>query len=142
MLFGGGFALAQGFQSSGLSEFLGSHLGFLGTLPVLPMMVVIALFITIVTNLTSNTATTTVMLPILAATALATRTPPLLLMLPATFAASAAFMLPVGTPPNAIIFGSGRITIPEMMRAGFLLTLLSAPIIAVMCWWLGPLMLG
>jgi sodium-dependent dicarboxylate transporter 2/3/5 len=142
MLFGGGFALAQGFQSSGLSEFLGEQLDFLGAMPVLPMMVVIALFITIITNLTSNTATTTVMLPILAATALATQTPPLLLMLPATFAASAAFMLPVGTPPNAIIFGSGRITIPEMMRAGFLLTLLSAPIIAVMCWWLGPLMLG
>ncbi|HEX9843645.1 MAG TPA: anion permease, partial [bacterium] len=78
--------------------------------------------------------------PILASTALATHTAPLLLMLPATFAASAAFMLPVGTPPNAIIFGSGRISIREMMRAGFLITLLSAPIIALMSWWLAPLM--
>jgi solute carrier family 13 (sodium-dependent dicarboxylate transporter), member 2/3/5 len=142
MLFGGGFSLAQGFQTSGLSTFLGQQMNFLGALPVLPMMMLITLAIMLVTNLTSNTATTTVMLPILAATALATRSPPLLLMLPATFAASAAFMLPVGTPPNAIIFGSGRITIPEMMRAGALISLLCAPLIAVMTWWLGPLVLG
>jgi sodium-dependent dicarboxylate transporter 2/3/5 len=142
MLFGGGFALAQGFQNSGLSTFLGEQLQFLGDLPVLPMMILITLFMTLITNLTSNTATTTVMLPILASTALATQSPPMLLMLPATFAASAAFMLPVGTPPNAIIFGSGRITIPQMMRAGFLITLISAPIIALVSWWLGPIMLG
>lgn len=141
MLFGGGFALAQGFQTSGLSEFLGGQLGFLAALPVLPMMIVICAFMTLTTNMTSNTATTTVMLPILAATGQAMGASPLLLMLPATFAASAAFMLPVGTPPNAIIFGSGRITIREMVRAGAVITVVSIPVTAVVAWWLGPLML-
>jgi len=142
LLFGGGFALAQGFSKSGLSTFLGEQLTFLSGLPVLVMMLGICLFMTFVTELTSNTATTTVMLPILAATAMATGQQPLLLMLPATFAASAAFMLPVATPPNAIVFGSGRITIPQMVRAGILINIISAPIIAVVTWWLGPIMLG
>ena len=142
LLFGGGFALASGFQSSGLSNFLGERLSFLGTLPVLPMMIAVCLFMTFLTELTSNTATTTVMLPILAATATATGQAPILLMLPATFAASAAFMLPVATPPNAIVFGSGRITIAQMARAGVVINIVSAPIIALMSYWLGPIMLG
>ena len=142
MLFGGGFALAQGFGSSGLSAYLGEQLGFLANLPTLGMMIAVALFMTFITELTSNTATTTVMLPILAATATATGTSAELLMLPATFAASAAFMLPVATPPNAIIFASGRISIPEMARAGFLLNIISAPVIALLCWLLGPLVFG
>ena len=142
LLFGGGFALAQGFTKSGLSTILGEQLSFLGGLPVLVMMIGICLFMTFVTELTSNTSTTTVMLPILAATATATGQNPLLLMLPATFAASAAFMLPVATPPNAIVFGSGRITIPQMVRAGILINIISAPIIALVTWWLGPIMLG
>jgi sodium-dependent dicarboxylate transporter 2/3/5 len=106
------------------------------------MMLAVALFTTLLTQLTSNTATTTVLLPILAATALAAGASPVLYMLPATFAASAAFMLPVATPPNAIVFASGRITVAQMARAGVLLNLLSVPVIALLCWWLGPHVLG
>jgi len=142
LLFGGGFALAQGFISSGLSSYLGARLEFVGGLPTLLVMLLICLFMTFLTEFTSNTATTTVMLPILAATAAATGAQPPLFMLPATFAASAAFMLPVATPPNAIVFASGRIRIGHMARAGLLLNLLTAPVIAVLCWWLGPLVLG
>jgi sodium-dependent dicarboxylate transporter 2/3/5 len=142
MLFGGGFALANGFQSSGLSAWMGERLVFVGALPPLAMMLAVALFTTLLTQLTSNTATTTVLLPILAATALAAGASPVLYMLPATFAASAAFMLPVATPPNAIVFASGRITVAQMARAGVLLNLLSVPVIALLCWWLGPRVLG
>jgi sodium-dependent dicarboxylate transporter 2/3/5 len=142
LLFGGGFALAQGFVKSGLSAYLGANLQFVGGLPPYVVMLVICLFMTFLTELTSNTATTTVMLPILAATAAAAGQSAPMYMLPATFAASAAFMLPVATPPNAIVFASGRIRIAQMARAGILLNLLSAPIIALLCWWLGPIMLG
>ncbi len=142
LLFGGGFALAKGFLSSGLSTFLGDQLGFVGAFHPLLVMLVISLFMTFITELTSNTATTTVMLPILAATATAAGHLPILYLLPATLAASAAFMLPVATPPNAIVFGSGRVTIPQMARSGLFLNLLSAPVIVAICYWLGPKVLG
>jgi sodium-dependent dicarboxylate transporter 2/3/5 len=142
ILFGGGFALAQGFRSSGLSEYLGTRLDFLGDLPPYLMILAICLFMTFLTELTSNTATTTALLPILGATALAAGQAPLLYMLPATIAASCAFMLPVATPPNAIVFGSGKVTLPQMARAGVLINLASAPVIAALVYWLGPLVFG
>jgi len=142
VLFGGGFALAQGFQSSGLSEQLGARLSFLSGLPPYPMLLAICLFMTFLTELTSNTATTTAMLPILAATAVAGGQPPLLYMLPAAISASCAFMLPVATPPNAIVFGSGHVTVPQMARAGLLINLTSAPLIAWLVWWLAPKVFG
>lgn len=139
LLFGGGFALAQGFQKTGLSGYLGQNMAFLGTLPLFMVMLLIAWFMTFLTELTSNTATTAVMLPVLAASASAAGVSPPYYMLPAVFAASAAFMLPVATPPNAIVFATKRITIIEMARAGLLLNITAAPVIAFITWWLGPL---
>ena len=117
-------------------------MGVITQLPMLLVMLLICLFMTFLTEFTSNTATTTVMLPILAATATAAGQNPLLYMLPATLAASAAFMLPVATPPNAIVFASGKLSIRDMARAGILLNLVSAPVIALLCWWLGPLVMA
>jgi sodium-dependent dicarboxylate transporter 2/3/5 len=139
ILFGGGFSLAQGFQTSGLSEYLGSRLDFLGGLPLYPMILAICLMMTFLTELTSNTAITTALLPIFAASAAAAGQPALMYMLPATLAASCAFMLPVATPPNAIVFGGGHVTLPQMARAGLIINLTSAPLIAFLVWWLAPL---
>ncbi|MDH4224755.1 MAG: SLC13 family permease [Deltaproteobacteria bacterium] len=142
ILFGGGFALAQGFMSSGLSFYLGDHLRILGGLPLWLLVLSICLMTTFLTELTSNTATATVLLPILAATAAGLGVHPLVLMLPATLAASAAFMLPVATPPNAIIFASRQITITQMARAGLWLNLATAPVITLLTLTLGPLLMG
>jgi sodium-dependent dicarboxylate transporter 2/3/5 len=92
---------------------------------------------TFVTELTSNTATTEMILPILAGIAISTNTNPLLFMLPATLSASMAFMLPVATPPNAIVFGTGRITVFQMAKTGLILNLIGAVIITVMTYLLG-----
>jgi sodium-dependent dicarboxylate transporter 2/3/5 len=141
-LVGGGFSLAHGFQNSGLSEYLGQQLVILEGLPPALMMIALCLFVTFLTELTSNTATTTVLMPILAATAVAMEESPLMLMIPATVAASCAFMLPVATGPNAIAYASGKITIAQMVRAGLVLNLITAPIIGLMVWWLAPRMFG
>ena len=93
--------------------------------------------ITFLTELTSNTATTEMILPILAAIAVATETHPLVLMIPATLSASCAFMMPVATPPNAIVFGSGRLSVGEMARIGIVLNLLGAVVIAAVVYTLG-----
>jgi len=117
LLFGGGFAIARGFIDPGLTEWLGGQLQGLGRLPV-PLMVVAVTFLT---EITSNRATTQLVLPVMAAIAVSTGIPPLLLMIPVTFSASCAFMLPVATPPNVIVFGSERITIDQMMCTGIFL---------------------
>ncbi len=123
LLFGGGFALAQGFVDSGLSVWFGEQLaGLSGINPVILVLAIVTM-ISILTQLTSNVATTEMILPILAGLAVTIKVNPLLLMVPATLTASLAFMLPVATPPNAIVFGSNRIKIKEMMRAGFLLNI-------------------
>ncbi|MDX8401088.1 MAG: SLC13 family permease [Mariprofundaceae bacterium] len=142
LLLGGGFALAAGIQSSGLSAWLGEQMGFLSGLPAPLMMLGVALVITFLTEITSNTATTQVMLPILAAAALANRIDPLLIMIPATLAASCAFMLPVATPPNAIVFGSGLVPIRAMVRAGLAMNLLMAVVIVGVVDLLRPLLPG
>ena len=129
LLFGGGFALAHGFSSSGLSVWIGEHLRFLGGAPVVLVIVVIALMMTFLTEMTSNTATTTLMMPILAVAALDLGQHPFLLMIPATMSASCAFMLPVATPPNAIVFGSGWVTVPRMARTGLVLNFIGAAVV-------------
>ncbi len=122
LLFGGGLAVAKAFKETGLVGWIGQQLDVLGSLPVIVVILAIAFMMTFLTELTSNTATTTIMLPILAVTASAVLfVHPLLLMIPATISASCAFMLPVATPPNAIVFGSGRLTIGHMVRAGLVL---------------------
>lgn len=118
LLFGGGLAIAAGFSSSGLAAWIGMQLSILeGASMVFIMLAVVALVIYL-TEITSNTATTSMMMPIMAAMAAAMHVHPYMLMITAAAAASYAFMLPVATPPNAVIFGSGYITIPQMVRAG------------------------
>jgi sodium-dependent dicarboxylate transporter 2/3/5 len=139
LLFGGGFAIAAGFKESGLTQWVGSQLIILQGVPVPVIVAAIALMMTFLTEVTSNTATTTMMLPILAATAGVLNVNPLLLMLPAAIAASCAFMLPIATPPNAIVFASGRIHIIQMARVGFLLNLITVVFLTVfMYFWVVP----
>jgi sodium-dependent dicarboxylate transporter 2/3/5 len=137
LLFGGGFALAAGFQQTGLAQLMGEQFQALSNLPTFAMILLVCLMITFLTELTSNTATTEMVLPILAAIAVATETHPLILMIPATLSASCAFMMPVATPPNAIIFGSGRISVGEMARVGIVLNVLGALVIAGLVYTLG-----
>jgi len=118
LLFGGGIALAAGFKTTGLAAWIGSNLELFKSVPLLVMVLITCFMLTFLTEVTSNTATSTIFMPILAATALAMGIHPFLLMVPATISASCAFMLPVATPPNAIIFGSGCITIPQMAKVG------------------------
>ena len=124
LLFGGGFALAEGFQVSGLADTDRQQVRLAGRLASPLLMVgLICLTLTFLTEVTSNTATTQMILPILASLAVDMQVNPLLLMIPATLSASCAFMMPIATPPNAIVFGSGRIRIPEMARIGVFINL-------------------
>jgi solute carrier family 13 (sodium-dependent dicarboxylate transporter), member 2/3/5 len=137
LLFGGGFVLAAGFQQTGLAQIIGGQFAAVGDLPPFVMILLVCLMLTFLTELTSNTATTEMILPILAAIGVATQTNPLALMIPATISASCAFMMPVATPPNAIIFGSGRLRVGEMARAGIVLNLLGAVVIAAFVYTIG-----
>ncbi|MFH1537845.1 MAG: SLC13 family permease [bacterium] len=124
-----GFALAGGFSASGLDRAVGELLEpHLHVAPVF-MVLIIGLVTTFLTEVTSNTATTAALLPIMRGTGLALRMHPLLFMLPATLSASCAFMLPVATPPNAIIFGSGRVSMGRMAAAGIILNIIGALLI-------------
>ncbi len=125
LLFGGGFAIAKGFQDSGLTVWVGTQLSVLQGVSPIIIVAVIALTMTFLTEVTSNTASTTMILPVLAATAQALNLNPLLFMIPATICASCAFMLPIATPPNAIVFASGRVSMLQMGRTGFLLNLIT-----------------
>jgi len=137
ILFGGGFALAAGFVESGLAAYMGGLMtGLKGISPVLIVMAVCAV-VTFLTEITSNTATTEIFLPILAALAVAINVNPLLIMIPATLSASCAFMLPVATPPNAIVFGSGEVRIPDMVRIGIFLNLIGIVLITTAIYLLG-----
>jgi len=133
ILFGGGIAIAKAFGSSGLSHAIGESLSLVTALPLVLMIGFICLSVTFLTEMTSNTATTTLLMPILAATAIAAQMEPLMLMVPAALSASCAFMLPVATAPNAIVFGTGKITTREMAQTGFGLNLLGVVIITTGC---------
>lgn len=134
ILFGGGLSLAAAIQANGVGDWLGAQVGGLAGTP--PWLIVLGVVTGIVflTELTSNTATTATLVPILAALAPGLGIDPVLLIVPAAIAASCAFMLPVATPPNAIIFGSDRITIPEMSRAGFWLNWIGVVLICALTW--------
>ncbi len=131
LLFAGGIALARAFVVSGLSVRLAEQLSLLSHWPVLLMIAIIALVVTFLTELTSNTATTTLLMPILAAAGIAANMEPALLMVPAAMSASCAFMLPVATAPNAIVFGSNLIHINKMIKLGFVLNLVGAVVITL-----------
>jgi len=139
LLFGGGFALAKGFTSTGLSLYIGHQLSGLSSLPHFLMIIIIATSISFLTELTSNTATTQMILPILASVSIAIGLHPMLLMLTATLSASMAFMLPVATPPNTIIFASGRVKIYEMAKTGILLNILGIIVVSTFVYSLGVL---
>ena len=142
LLFGGGFALAHGFQSTGLASYIGDSVSSLAGVPPFALILIICLSITFLTELTSNTATTEMVLPILAAVSVSTGMHPLLLMIPAAMSASCAFMMPVATPPNAIVFGSHRVRVAEMARVGLVLNLIGALAITALFRILGPIMFG
>ena len=137
LLFGGGFALAKGFQVTGLSEIVGSKFKDLAGTPPYLMITITCSAITFLTELTSNTATTEMILPILASVAVAMKTNPMLLMIPATLSASCAFMMPVATPPNAIVFGSGKIRIIDMVKIGICINIIGIIAIGLIFYFFG-----
>ncbi|MCF6264346.1 MAG: SLC13 family permease [Xanthomonadales bacterium] len=134
LLFSGGLTIAAAFVSSGLADTLAGNMEALTRLPPYLLILGLCLTVTFLTEVTSNTATTSLLMPVLAATALATGIDPKLLMIPAALSASCAFMLPVATAPNAIIFGSGQISVNKMAREGFVLNLIGAFIISTVCY--------
>lgn len=132
LLFGGGFALAAGFQSSGLSQVIGAGLERLAGLPDLGIISLVCVVLTFMTEVTSNTATTTLVLPILAEAASNLGIDPRALMIPATLSASCAFMMPVASPTQAIVFGSGLVPIRQMVRAGIWFNLVGVVLVTLM----------
>jgi len=131
LLFGGGLTLASLIDKSGLSSWIGSQLTVLGAFPSIVLVIIMVLMLVLLTELTSNTATTAAFLPLVGALAVSLGDPPLLLIIPATLAASCAFMLPVATPPNAIVFSSGYLEQRDMTRSGFLLNLIGVILVTV-----------
>jgi sodium-dependent dicarboxylate transporter 2/3/5 len=136
ILFGGGIAIARAFETSGLSQALAAALTGVVSLPVLPMLLALCLLVTFLTEVTSNTATATLLMPILAATAHAAKVDPALLMVPAAISASCAFMLPVATAPNAIVFATERFTTRRMAKEGLFLNLAGAFVVATICYFM------
>lgn len=141
ILFGGGLSLAAAFRSSGLAEWLGTQLVQAGGLPLLVLILIVALSVNFLTEVTSNVATASIVLPVLASLATVIGVDPYLLMIPATMAASCAFMLPVATAPNAIVFGSGHLEIQDMVRAGFMLNIISTVLISLLIYFLLPVLM-
>ncbi len=136
ILFAAGIAIAQAFVESGLSRAIADQLTVLASLHPLLMIATIALIVTFLTETTSNTATTILLMPILASAALGAGIDPALLMVPAAMSASCAFMLPVATAPNAIVFGSGHITVANMVREGLALNFIGVVVITLVCYFL------
>jgi sodium-dependent dicarboxylate transporter 2/3/5 len=142
VLFGGGIALAAAFESSGLSTVMGEKVTGLSDWPLLATIGVLCVATTFFSEVTSNTATANLLMPILGSAAVANGMEPALLMFPATLANSLAFMMPVGTPPNAIVYASGQLRIIDMVRYGFVLNLIGAAVVTFVCWWLMPVIFG
>jgi len=142
LLFGGGLALAEGFKTSGLAQWIGSQITQFENLPLFALLFVLIFAVNFLTEITSNLATTAMLLPIIAPIALVLDVHPFTLMVGITVAASCAFMLPVATPPNAIVFGSGYLKIPDMMKAGIWMNIISIILIAIITYYLLPLLWG
>ncbi len=142
ILFGGGLTLAAAVSQTGLAAWLGNSLQAIGTWPLIMIIMVAATMIIFLTELTSNVATTVTFLPVVGAIAIEAGYDPIVLAVPVTLAASCAFMLPVATPPNAIVFGSGMLTIPRMARAGFALNLIGIVLVSAVAYKLAPMFLS
>ncbi|WP_237607219.1 SLC13 family permease [Roseimaritima sediminicola] len=133
IMFGGGLALAAGFEESGLSRILGQQLRLVTDQPLWLLVLAVCLLVTFLTEMTSSTATTSLLLPILGGLALVSGLPYEYILVPATISASCAFMLPVATAPNTIVFGAGRLSTSTMARTGFALNLFAAGLITTAC---------
>ncbi len=142
LLFGGGLALAQGFTTTGLAAWIGDQLTLLEGASLLILLLILATMVNFLTEVTSNLATTAMLLPVLAPLSLAIGVHPYTLMVGATLAASCAFMLPVATPPNAVVFGSGYLKIVDMVRAGFWMNIFSIFVITLIVYFLLPRLWG
>jgi sodium-dependent dicarboxylate transporter 2/3/5 len=138
LVFAGGIALASGFQSSGLSDWLASHFSGLTALPLLLLVFGLALGVTLMSEIASNTATAVLLMPVLAAAATAAGVDPLLLMMPAAMAASLGFMLPVATAPNMVAFGTGRVSTARMIREGWAVDVIGVAAVTLVVWLLLP----
>jgi len=141
LLFGGGLSLATGLRDTGVSEFIGAQAGWLGAAPEIVIVLAVTGLIVFLTELTSNTATTATMIPLLIGLAGGIGVDPYLLVIPAAIAASCAFMMPVATPPNAMVFATGQVTIPQMCKAGFWLNIFAIIIIAMVGYAIVPILL-
>lgn len=142
LLFGGGLSLASAIEAHGVASWLGTMFDGAGAIPIILLVAAVCALILMLTELTSNTATAATFLPVIAAVAITIGENPLLLLIPAAMAANCAFMLPVGTPPNAIVFGSGRISLPQMAKAGWWLNVSFVLLIVAMVYVLGPIIFG
>jgi sodium-dependent dicarboxylate transporter 2/3/5 len=143
ILFGGGLSLASAVKVNGVAEFIGSLSHHFAAMPPVVIVLIVTATVIFLTELTSNAATTATLLPVLAALAPGLGLDPFLLVLPATIAASCAFMMPVATPPNAIVFGSGEVRIPHMAKAGVWLNLIGIALVTAMTMvWYARLFVG
>ncbi|HEX7086016.1 MAG TPA: DASS family sodium-coupled anion symporter [Vicinamibacterales bacterium] len=142
LLFGGGLSLAGAIERHGLARYLGDAAASLDMLPLLLLVSLVCFGILLLTELTSNTATAATFLPIAGALALSTGQNPLLFMIPTALAANCSYMMPVGTPPNAIVYGSGYVPLPQMARAGMVLNVALVPIIVGLVLLLGGFVFG
>lgn len=142
LLFGGGLAIASGFEESGLSEWIGEQLSALQGVPLFIIILVVTGLVIFLTEITSNTATGSMMYPIMGSLALALGIHPYAVLIAAAVAASSAFMLPVATPPNAVVFGSGYLRIPDMVKAGFVLNLIGIILVTLAIYFLLPIIWG
>ena len=141
VLFGGGLSLAAAVSESGLALWLGESLAPLNALGTAVLVVAAVALVIYMTELTSNLATTATLLPVMGAIAVQAGVPPIVLTVPITIAASCAFMLPVATPPNAIVFSTGAISIPEMVKAGFFLNLAGIVFVSIVSLFVAPALL-
>lgn len=139
LLFGGGLAIAQGFESSGLALWIGNLVGGWQGISFWLLVTLIVFMVNFLTEITSNLATTAMLLPVLIPVANSLGVNPYVLLVGATLSASCAFMLPVATPPNAVVFGSGYLRVPDMMKTGITLNLISIVLITLLAYWLVPL---
>ena len=142
LLFGGGMALAKGFDSSGLAIWIGSQMNFFNAISLLFLLLILIAIVNFLTEITSNLATTAMLLPVLVALSETIEVNAFFLLVSATVAASCAFMLPVATPPNAVVFGSKILKIDDMIKKGFWMNLISIFILTAAVYWILPLIWG
>ncbi|WP_299313737.1 SLC13 family permease, partial [uncultured Halomonas sp.] len=142
IMVGGGLSLGTAIEESGLAAVVAEGLGVFGSWPVWTMVAMVALAVMLMSHVTSNTATAAAILPLTASLTVSLGASPLLLSVPVAMAASCAFMLPVATPPNAVVFASGKLSVAEMVRAGALISLAALVVITLVVFALAMPLLG